>query len=153
MIYFTLLHCIPIATVSGYVRCAHVALAMPLSMLAYLPQSQRKCRRSSRQAGAAETATQSQMQVEIRSMRAVRFGDSKKLVVHTWPARPPTRSYQSCATCPSTCPRQSLQLDVDVDYPLPDSHGHAYLGSTKPCAGASFGSFCSPLLVLMRIRS
>lgn len=40
VIYFTLLH-IPIATVSGYVRCAHVALAMLLSMLAYL----RKCRR------------------------------------------------------------------------------------------------------------
>lgn len=52
--------------------------------------------RRSRQAAAAsaETATQSQMQVEIRSMRALRFGDSKKLVVHTWPARPSTRSYQ-----------------------------------------------------------
>lgn len=38
MIYFTLLRIPTAATVSGYVRCAHVALAIPLSMLAYLPQ-------------------------------------------------------------------------------------------------------------------
>lgn len=38
VIYFTLLRIPTAATVSGYVRCAHVALAIPLSMLAYLPQ-------------------------------------------------------------------------------------------------------------------
>lgn len=48
--------------------------------------------------------SQSQMEVEIRSMRAVCFGDSKKLVLHTWPARPPTRSYQG--------PRLGLHLVV-----------------------------------------
>lgn len=45
VIYFTLLRIPTAATVSGYVRCAHVALAIPLSMLAYLPQTGSRRRR------------------------------------------------------------------------------------------------------------
>lgn len=112
---------------------------------------QEEWRRSSGQAGTAETATQSQMQVEIRSMRAVRFGDSKKLVVHTWPARPPTRSYQSWATWLSTCPRQSLQLDSSG---LPVARfTWSCLGSTNPALALPSAASALSLLVLMRIRS
>lgn len=120
MIYFTLLRIPTAATVSGYVRCAHVALAIPLSMLAYLPQ----CRKTA--GGGGEMQLQSQMQVAIRSMRAVRFGDSKKLVLHTWPARPPTRSYQGPRLGrPLVLPETEAEAETHSGSTLAVSHGHA----------------------------
>lgn len=55
MIYFTLLSIPTAATVSGYVRCTHVALAIPLSMLAYLPQ----CRKTAGGGGGGKRCSRS----------------------------------------------------------------------------------------------
>lgn len=89
--------------------------------------------------------SQSQMQVAIRSMRAVRFGDSKKLVLHTWPARPPTRSYQGPRLGrPLVLPE--TEAETHSGSTLAVSHGHAS-DCRVPCAGASF-SYCGSVSFL-----